>query len=380
MGVSGVSIKYMGSKRVMLTNGFGHTIVEEAKHADRVVDLFSGSAVVAWFAAEATSRPVHAFDLQEYSAVLARAVIGRTRRVEVEKLHKRWLQPIREALNRSPLREEPRQRALSAKAVREARRRCADDRGSGTIWRAYGGHYFAPNQALALDLALSLLPDREPHRSVCRAAVIAAAAYCAAAPGHTAQPFQPTKRALGFIEDSWRRDPLRRMESWLEDVAERHARQRGEAAVADALVQARQLGPGDLAIVDPPYSAVQYSRFYHVLEAVADGRDVEVEGVGRYPPRESRPSSRFSLRMESEAALIELLDSLAEASCRVLLTFPAGSTSNGLSGARLTALAKERFDVSVKTILGRFSTMGGNNESRASRHASAELILTLRPA
>jgi hypothetical protein len=149
--------------------------------------------------------------------------------------------------------------------------------------------------------------------------------------------------------------------------------------VGDALLRAKKLSAGDLVIIDPPYSAVQYSRFYHVLEAVSHGKAVEVTGVGRYPPRAQRPTSDFSLRTKSEAALIGLLDSVARSECRALLTFPAGESSNGLSGARIVELARERLTVSSKTVLGRFSTLGGNNTVRASRRNSAELILTLTP-
>lgn len=374
-----MSIKYMGSKRVMLMNGLGLTLVEQAAHAQRVVDLFAGSGAVAWYAAQTTDRPVHAYDLQHYSAVLSRAVIGRIRRIEPGGLVDRWLRPTRKEIRRSRLWRESDTSRVTATRVRAARRRCQEDPGSGIVWRAYGGHYFAPRQALALDYALRHLPEREPHRSVCHAAVIAAAGYCAAAPGHTAQPFQPTSTALRYIADNWARDPIAKMESWLTDVAPRHATELGEAGVADAIVKAAELRSTDLVIVDPPYSAVQYSRFYHVLETVAQRTDLEVVGTGRYPPCNARPSSSFSLRTESERAMTKLLDTLAAVGCRVLVTFPAGESSNGLSGSRIAALAKDRFHTSMKTVLGRFSTMGGNNSVRVSRKASAEVILCLAP-
>ncbi len=45
-----------------------------------------------------------------------------------------------------------------------------------------------------------------------------------------------------------------------------HAKTKGETIVGDALQIAKTLNRSDLVFVDPPYSAVQYSRFYHVLE------------------------------------------------------------------------------------------------------------------
>jgi|tagenome__1003787_1003787.scaffolds.fasta_scaffold20985913_6 adenine-specific DNA-methyltransferase len=374
-------MKYMGSKRTMLANGFGEAIIEEAAESTRVVDLFAGSAAVSWFAAENTRVPVRALDLQSFSAVLSRAVLSRTRSVDPEALIEQWISPVRRRARRSRLYTSGSIELgqLDAAAVYRARELCAARDGRGPLWSAYGGHYFSPQQALLLDLVLDQLPEREPVRSLCHAAIIVAAGYCAAAPGHTAQPFQPTATSLPYIRAHWGRDPLAKAAAWLRAVAPRHAKRKGSAAVGDALLHAKTLSAGDLVIIDPPYSAVQYSRFYHVLEAVAQGQSFEVSGVGRYPPREQRPSSDFSLKTKSETALTELLDALAEAQCRALLTFPAGQSSNGLSGARIVELARERFTVSSKTVLGRFSTLGGNNTVRASRRASAELILRLSP-
>src|ERR1700733_10071787 len=124
-----MSVKYMGSKRVMLTNGFGEMIIEQATHADRIVDLFAGSGAVAWFAAQATDRPVHAYDLQQFSAVLSRAVVGRTKRIDVEGLTKRWLEPTRKALRRSSVLKSLRSERVTVAGVYAARRQASEQTG-----------------------------------------------------------------------------------------------------------------------------------------------------------------------------------------------------------------------------------------------------------
>jgi 16S rRNA G966 N2-methylase RsmD len=377
-------VKYMGSKRVMLQNGFGSAITVAAQEADRVVDLFAGSGVVAWYAAEKTDCPVLAVDLQAYSAVLAGAVIERTRGLNLPKLEKEWLEPARRDACRQPTWamcrefEAPSTRA----AVERARAICRKWEG-GMIWGSYGGHYFSPRQAIQLDCALAGLPKREPDRSACRAALIAAAGYCAAAPGHTAQPFQPTDSAIPYIRDFWRRDPLTYANSWLEQIAPRFAKCKGSTEVADALFVVETLRDTDLVIIDPPYSDVQYSRFYHVLEAIARSDGVttasEVSGVGRYPPASERPRSDFSLKSQSKAAIEDLLDALADVGCRAIITFPATRCSNGLSGNQIARLARKQFKVQTKTVKGRFSTLGGNGSTRAARTSSAEMIISLTP-
>lgn len=377
-------MKYMGSKRVMLQNGFGSAIATAACESDRIVDLFAGSGAVAWYAAQSFDQPVLAVDLQSYSAVLAGAVVSRTRGLNVEKLEREWIEAVRRDVLRSKdwsassKFQTPQDRAT----VEDARRFC-EGRSGGMIWNSYGGHYFSPGQAIQLDCALELLPTREPDRCACRAALIAAAAYCAAAPGHTAQPFQPTESALPYIRDFWQREPLAYAQSWLRRVAPLFARRKGATEVADALDIAEALTPSDLVIIDPPYSDVQYSRFYHVLEMIArhDGGGVEptVTGVGRYPPASERPRSDFSLKTRAKDAIEDLLDALADAGCRAIITFPATRCSNGLSGAQIARIARRQFVVQTKTVKGRFSTLGGNGTTRAARTSSAEMIISLAP-
>ncbi len=57
-------MKYMGSKRAMLSNGLGDLLRSEMLGAKRFADLFAGSSAVAWFAAEHSECSVLASDLQ----------------------------------------------------------------------------------------------------------------------------------------------------------------------------------------------------------------------------------------------------------------------------------------------------------------------------
>ena len=65
------------------------------------------------------------------------------------------------------------------------------------ITKAYGGHYFSPLQAIHIDALLTTLPIT--NKNTLLASLIHAASECAASPGHTAQPFQPTKTAKKYL-------------------------------------------------------------------------------------------------------------------------------------------------------------------------------------
>lgn len=376
-------MKYMGSKRLMLQNGLGTLILEHGPKAERIVDLFCGSGAVAWFAAENTDRPVLAVDLQSYAVKLAEAVVGRTAPLAAEDLRRVWIEQVKELRARSKRWEQSQE--LEGKGagvcglVKKARKLCIERSAIGPVWSAYGGHYFSPSQALTIDYMVRYLPERASERAVCLAAVISAASRCAAAPGHTAQPFQPTDTAGEFLLDAWKRDPLEAATKALNEICAKHAQSQGAATVSDALTVAGTLNPGDLVIVDPPYSGVQYSRFYHVLETIARGKCGDPTGRGRYPPIDERPQSDFCNKTTSLTALDKLLGSLAKAGASVILTFPEGMCTNGLSGKLIVEQARALFKIEQRLVSGKFSTLGGNNSVRKSRKPSRELLLVMRP-
>lgn len=377
-------MKYMGSKRAMLRNGLGEILMKESSAASRIVDLFCGAASVSWFAATQLGKPVVASDLQEYAAVLAGAVIKRTGLIDAREAEALWLS--RAVRSRSRMRgwneavEVDSAGYPTGKWQQLARELCSSAAlaSSSVICRSYGGYYFCPTQALSFDAMLHTLPEDSGIRETCLAAVIMAASRCASSPGHTAQPFRATRTAGRYIREAWLRDPVFYARKALGEICPLHARNVGETIVDDANVVAGKLGPGDLVFVDPPYSAVQYSRFYHVLETIARGMCGEVEGAGRYPPFCERPNSNYSRRGGSAAAMEELLRVLSENGCSVVLTFPRTECSNGLSGEGLEKTARRFFQVWKKSVKSRFSTLGGNTTNRDARKVSDELMLVLK--
>jgi len=273
---------------------------------------------------------------------------------------------------------------LTKQSVKAARAWCSEQT-SSMITEAYGGHYYSPKQAVWIDALRQTLPKQEPERTAALAALIQAASQCAAAPGHTAQPFQPTQTAKKFLNDAWERDVVQRTKESLISISHLYAKQVGASIVGDANKMANGLERGDLVFIDPPYSAVQYSRFYHVLETIARGKCGEVTGVGRYPGAHLRPRSRYSLKTESGAALDELLRIISARGARAILTFPDHKCSNGLSGDSVRQITEKYFQVYERSVTSKFSTMGGtgvNREDfvgRAARQHANELSLLLAP-
>jgi hypothetical protein len=208
--------------------------------------------------------------------------------------------------------------------------------------------------------------------------MICSASQCAAAPGHTAQPFQPTRTAKPFLIDAWHRNIVHDCENALSAISEQYAKIRGRAEVADANDAATSIAKGDLVFIDPPYSGVHYSRFYHVLETLARGQCSEVSGAGRYPATNERPRSRYSLKSESTTALNDLFSAVASRGGKAIVTFPQRGCSNGLSGRTVMELARKYFEVEQHWVASKFSTLGGNNDRRNARRSTRELILVLR--
>lgn len=376
-------MKYMGSKRAMLQNGLGDLLIQEAGKHDRIVDLFSGAAAVSWFAAEKTRKEILAVDMQEFAILLAKSVICRNKKKQSGRLIKKWLIETEAKRNKSILWKHSTAidniKGIKSR-VKKSRQICSNVISYiGPIWNSYGGHYYSPSQSLTFDYLIKYLPSDEIDQSICLAAIIIAASKCAASPGHTAQPFQATDTAGKFIIEAWERDPVYYCKQALLEICPKHAENKGAAHVGNAVDVAAELSKKDLVFVDPPYSGVQYSRFYHVLETIAKGQCGPVEGVGRYPSLEERPQSAFSNKGQSEEALEKLLGNLSKAGCTVIFTFPNNECSNGLSGNKIIKTAKSMFKIDKKIIKGRFSTLGGNNSIRDARKESSELILLMHP-
>lgn len=366
----------------MLTNGLGDALSQSLAECNRVFDLFTGSGAVAWHVAQKYDLEVIASDLQSYAVALAAGVIERTEPLADHRWLDSWFDRAREIQpsyffqKATNLQEKLAVERISGSAI-EARELCADF--NLPVCFAYGGYYYSPLQSLWLDTLRIALPKNANQRRIGLAALIIAASQSAAAPGHTAQPFKPNASAGRFLKEAWMRDIQFLVKRAAVSLSEKHAKKAGRAIVGDANELANQVGEGDLVFLDPPYSGVHYSRFYHVLETIAVGKVGEISGIGRYPPPSDRPRSDYSLRTKSKSVFEGLLRAISERGASGIVTFPAGAASNGMSGQDVTDIAERHFSILERKVSSRFSTLGGDKIHRDARQVTEELILVLSP-
>ncbi|WP_416268207.1 DNA adenine methylase [Burkholderia cepacia] len=387
-------MKYMGHKGKLLPL-LGEILKNEAVNASKVADPFCGSGAVSWYMAQETDKVILSGDLQSFAVARAAAVVERTKAIDSNRVTKRWFESAREVVD-SIVSQFPNaaksvhpEISISEiqKIVNRSRVFCDEVlpplffkmHGHFPMTQAYGGHYFSPLQAIEIDALRQTLPKSVETRKACLAALVEAASRCAAAPGHTAQPFQPTKTAAKFIAEAWNRNVWQLVSQAMQNIASAHATVKGATCLGDFHKCISQLEPGDLVFADPPYSDVHYSRFYHVLETLTRGEQVTVTGVGRYPPIAQRPSSTFSQKGQSFAAAQRLINICREKEVNLVLTFPSNKASNGLSTRDFVDLGKGKFNsIEVEQVNSTFSTLGGKSSNRGGRIECPESIVCFR--
>jgi hypothetical protein len=200
----------------------------------------------------------------------------------------------------------------------------AAHRSGRLLGHLYGGIFFGDRQAAELDClrqSISDLPD-ENERNWALGALVCAASACAYTyGGHFAQPkldVSDSGKARGDIYDALKQRSLSVTHEFFTRLTSlaTESESVGHAVSVVAgpwetavLAVARATGSSPVCVyIDPPYTRDEYSRYYHVLEAVVRYEPQAVSGKGRLPRRgsEGRFASSFSGRradvMEAEIA------------------------------------------------------------------------------
>lgn len=332
------SANYMGSKAALSSQIVDIVKAVEPKNSI-IVDLMCGSGAMA--GAFAKSHVTIASDAQGFSKLLALVQGGGMTRSRGEAISEQVVQVARTYFTQLPdnasrsIEEEDRvlNSELTSAAMDEEfakiSKRSEDweshDLGSAAAVKdafdrnqlfthLYAGLYFGQRQAAELDCLRRAIDSvkGQSDRNWALGALVCAASACAYTyGGHFAQPkFDVSAagkrrgdvremlqhRAMSVTHEFFIRLTSLAQES--EDVA-------NEVRIVEgpwerALDQVERSAPTDPVCVylDPPYTRDEYSRYYHVLEALVRNEPQEVSGKGRLPVRGSpgRFASSFSAR------------------------------------------------------------------------------------
>lgn len=272
----------------------------------------------------------------------------------------------------------------------------------------YPNVYLGLRQAIAVDslrraidaLASSKDPRAARKRDHYLAALLGAASVATSATSHFCQP-------RGLVRDAEVQAVLARRAlsipsktaAFSASIAAEVAAERPRAgsAVLEGDWRAA-LGPrwdevrADVVYADPPYTADQYSRFYHVLEVLTRYDHPVLETTargptkGRYPVLEARPLSAFCVRRAVEDEMRALADAVAARGAALVLSYgeenglllrhwrEAGQAASSRQAVeRLQALLGESFaEVALERRRLLHSGQGDSN------HAVTELLLVAR--
>jgi adenine-specific DNA-methyltransferase len=147
-------------------------------------------------------------------------------------------------------------------------------------------------------------------------------------------------------------------------VGDRLWRSKNRVTSEDALALVDSDLLDDVAVVyaDPPYTADQYSRYYHVHETLYRYDFPASTGIGRY--RDGRFHTTFSMVSTVEAAFNSMASSLAARKKPLVVSYPA----NGLlseAGVNLRRLLTQHYTVRRQVeIETNHSTLGASSGSQ----------------
>ncbi len=316
-----------------------------------VLDLMSGTGIVA--RALSDRHPMAVNDANAYAALLSKAQgidpAGLDLRSIVDALHEPFAenQRLLETLVGERMQEEA--ALLHSESDEDALSRFqllqganvlpvtgGDDEVARLATERYANVYFGIAQCIEIDSLRRAIDRTYPHpgreRDLCLAALLVACANGTSGP-HFAQPAQPkTPLSLQKVVELRARSIAWEFELALGRLMARGAprypflsstREGWRKALSDFADQ--HAGRRAAVYVDPPYSKLQYSRYYHVLNVLLAYDYPPVSGRGRYPPLEQRFSSRFEYQPGvARRELSDLIRTCAERDLSLLLSYGEG--------------------------------------------------------
>lgn len=138
----------------------------------------------------------------------------------------------------------------------------------------------------------------------------------------------------------------------------------------------------DWIYADPPYTAQQYSRFYHLLESYASTEPIRLmhqkgePTQGLIPPKEDRHQSRFSRKTTIESAFKDLISLSERCDANLAISYSTSRKKNSrmISLDELRLLLESTFEVEMKTFDHKYREF---NKAELSDSSDSEDVLLL---
>lgn len=365
----------MGSKREILC--FIDKALEELRaDSNCLCDLFSGTAVVS--AAFLDKYDIISNDIQHYSGVFANTysanlaksidknfketVVGRAENF-VNEFYDKYSQyqfdykGIRDYESLSDI--EKRQQKLIDEQF---------DLGFSLFAKNYSGTYWSYEQCVWIDSIRAVAEDFKDSAGyyAIMSSLIFAMSYTSQSTGHFAQYRDVTRHNIEDILSYRNKDILSLFIKKLDELILHlnttpvHTMTVTNLDYLDCL---RIVPDNSIVYADPPYSAVHYSRFYHVIETLVRYDHPRLEYKGRY--RDDRYQSPFDKRKEVTNAFQLLFKAVDESKSHLILSY---SDKGLLHSDDLLGIGKrmigDHYDVSIKEKNYIHSKMGRSDENR----------------
>lgn len=358
-------IQYLGNKLRVIEPIIDMTadLVESGR---QVADLFTGTSVVAQ-ALAAQGYATTAVDTQRYAVTIANAMLGVARkagetldpeyilsRSQRHFFYEKWYSLVeaeRSAVERADFDELVQIYASLPLLWRTPQPLNAKPYKSPIVTEVYSGTYFGVEQSLELDClrhtAETLYVDQKitswQYHAALTAILSAASSAVNSAGKHFAQPLLSGKDKTGafhrkrLIQD--RRISVRNaFRSALIEINARPFSSLDRNWAVQSSAEDFVLGTSQefgLFYLDPPYTAQQYSRFYHLLETLIEYKIPDLSHNGKmtsgiYPNH--RYKSAFSSKSRALPAFDKLLAGIKRKRGSALISYSASSeNSNGNS-------------------------------------------------
>jgi adenine-specific DNA-methyltransferase len=400
-------IHYLGSKLRVLS-AVRQAVDRLDPTGGPVCDLFSGSATVSRYLSQ--RRRVLAVDIQEYSRVLAEAVLNGSKDIRgpavtsavatsdmrsdlrwavdplvayeaaaAERAQTGEIGPLCELLQLGNLESlgsidsTPASPLVDAARESLARVQGLGLPGPDTVCvRHFGGQYFSFAQAAQLDAIAT--HSRASENPVLLSATLSTASHLVNSIGKQfAQPIRPTDKSGAPKHHVVKKVLAERgldagtvFLGYLRQYGSLPMNRRDHSAVRadyrEALAEPKFIP--SVVYADPPYTRDHYSRFYHSLETIALGDDPsitksnlgggELHSRGSY--RAGRHQSPFCIKSQAPGAFSDLVGGVAELGVPLVLSYSgydpsAGARPRVMALDSVVALAKQHFrDVSVERL------------------------------